>query len=211
LLVNKPKLAIDIGGNVGDYSMEMRNRNPDLEIHIFEPDQTNLTILRNRFIEDRLITVVPSAISNNSGNAILYADTPGSVLASLTKRNLKHLDINFEAKQQVATIRFEDYWKNALSSRLLDIVKIDIEGHELDALEGFGSAIESVKVLQFEFGGCNIDTRTFFQDFWYFFKKHQFDIFRITPNGMESISRYREVDEFFSTTNYIAKNSRIND
>lgn len=209
LLIDKPRLAIDIGGNIGDYSAELRARNPDVEIHIFEPDNTNLIILNDRFTKDDLIVVAPYAVSNSTGNATLYADTPGSALASLTKRNLEHISIDFENKQNVSTIRFEDYWKNVLSSRLLDIVKIDIEGHELDALNGFGSAIESVKVLQFEFGGCNIDTRTFFQDFWYFFKQYNFDLYRITPYGMEPISRYREVDEFYSTTNYIARNTRL--
>lgn len=35
--------------------------------------------------------------------------------------------------------------------------------------------------VTFEFGGCNIDTRTYFQDYWYFFKTFGFRVFRITP------------------------------
>jgi hypothetical protein len=50
------------------------------------------------------------------------------------------------------------------------MVKMDIEGHELTALKGFGAALDVARVLQFEFGGCNIDSRTYFQDFWYFLK-----------------------------------------
>ena len=34
VLSRKPKMAIDIGGNVGEYTAELRRRNPDLEIHI---------------------------------------------------------------------------------------------------------------------------------------------------------------------------------
>ncbi|WP_445778772.1 hypothetical protein [Shewanella sp.] len=45
------------------------------------------------------------------------------------------------------------------------MIKIDIEGHELSVLKVFGAAIEATKVIQFEFGDCNIDTRTYFQDF----------------------------------------------
>ena len=73
---------------------------------------------------------------------------------------------------------------------------------------GFGEALSETSVLQFEFGGSNIDTRTFFQDFWYFFKENDFAIFRITPFGVERIGRYRESDEFFFTTNYVAINRR---
>ena len=106
----------------------------------------------------------------------------------------------------VDVIRFEDYWEKELHSRSPDIVKIDVEGHELTVLNGFGGALAATRVLQFEFGGCNIDTRTYFQDFWYFFNDNNFDLFRITPFGAEKLSHYREIDEFFSTTNYIAVN-----
>jgi hypothetical protein len=88
------------------------------------------------------------------------------------------------------------------------MVKIDIEGHELSALRGFGSALDSTRVLQFEFGGTDIDTRTFFQDFWYFFRDRNFDLYRITPLGAQKITRYQESDEYFSITNYIASNGR---
>jgi hypothetical protein len=37
LLQTQPKLAIDIGGNLGNYTAELRKRNPSLEIHTFEP------------------------------------------------------------------------------------------------------------------------------------------------------------------------------
>ena len=58
--------------------------------------------------------------------------------------------------------------------------------------------------FQFEFGGTNIDTRTYFRDFWYFFKECGFILYRITPLGAELIRTYRESDEYFMTTNFIA-------
>ena len=82
---------------------------------------------------------------------------------------------------------------------------IDIEGHEMDALPGFGTAINHIDLIQFEFGGCNIDTRIFFRDFWYFFKKNEFDLFRISPLGIMPITNYKESDEYFTTSNYLVK------
>ncbi|HEX3892289.1 MAG TPA: FkbM family methyltransferase [Terracidiphilus sp.] len=204
LLNRQPQLVIDIGGNIGDYTAELRRRNPLAEVHTFEPSPTNVGRLRSRFKDDKNIFIVPFAVSDTVGAATLYSDDPGSGLASLTQRKLDHFGIHLNVKESIDTIRFEDYWLKALNGRPLDIVKIDIEGHELAALKGFGNAISSTSVFQFEFGGCNIDTRTFFQDFWYFFKEHEFEIFRITPLGLDQITRYRELDEFFSTTNLIA-------
>ena len=85
-------------------------------------------------------------------------------------------------------------------------MNLDVEGHELDVLEGFGKLILKTKLIQFEFGGCNIDTRTYFQDFWYFFLERNFIIYRITPRGFLRIRSYKEKYEFFQTTNYIALN-----
>lgn len=208
LLKTPPLLAIDIGGNVGEYTAELRRTNQNLEIHTFEPSATNIDKLKKRFEGDKNIKLIPLAVSDTSGSATLFSNEPGSGLASLTKRKLDHFNIPFECKESIDTIRFEDYWINALDQRAIDIVKIDIEGHELAALNGFGDAIKKTSVLQFEFGGCNIDTRTYFQDFWYFFKDKNFDIYRITPLGLEKIERYRECDEYFSTTNFIAVNRR---
>ncbi len=87
--------------------------------------------------------------------------------------------------------------------------KIDVEGHELKVLEGVGSLINKIKVIQFEFGGCNIDTKTYFRDFWYFFKERNFDIYRITPLGPMKITQYKECYERFETTNYFCVNTNL--
>jgi len=206
LLKELPLLAIDIGGNIGEYTAELRRTNPNLEIHIFEPSATNIEKLKRRFASDKNIKLVPLAVSDISGSTSLYSNEPGSGLASLTKRKLDHLNIPFDFNESIDTVRFEDYWIHELKRKHMDIVKLDIEGHELAALIGFGEAIKETSVVQFEFGGCNIDTRTYFQDFWYYFKDKNFEMFRITPLGLEKIERYRESDEYFSTTNYIAVN-----
>jgi len=205
----KPNLVIDIGGNVGDYSEIVRNQYPLAEIHIFEPSKRNIGLLTAKFSMDESVSIVPFALSNISGSASLYANESGSGLGSLSKRRMEHFGVPFDFEEKVNTKTFEDYWKNELGSRAIDCVKIDVEGHELDVLKGFGQSLTVVRVLQFEFGGCNIDTRTFFQDFWYFFKSYSFDIYRISPLGVQEIVAYSELDEFFSTTNFIAVNRNL--
>jgi FkbM family methyltransferase len=204
-----PVLAIDIGGNVGNYTVGLVSKYPDLEIHIFEPSKYNVKILENRFSTNKKITVVPRAISAKTGDAILFSDKDGSDLASLTKRKLEHFNIDFNREEKISLIRFDEYWRQTLKSRPMDLVKIDVEGHELNVLAGFGDAISSVKIIQFEFGGCNIDTRTFFQDFWYFFQGNNFEIYRIAPFGVIHLDKYSEMDEYFSTTNFIAVNRNL--
>ena len=66
----------------------------------------------------------------------------------------------------------------------IDLLKLDVEGHELEVLRGGVRmfAQRRVKMVSFEFGGCNIDSRTYFRDFYYFFQENGLqDIFRMVP------------------------------
>jgi len=87
------------------------------------------------------------------------------------------------------------------------LLKIDVEGHELDVLTGALEMLKNhrIRMVSFEFGGCNIDTRTFFQDYWKFFAQfHGFEFYRITPSGyLTRVWKYREIYEQFRTTNFL--------
>ena len=200
-------LCVDIGANEGEYTQEIINNYPHSEVAVFEPAEKLAERLRGRFDNLPNVTVEQFAVSTEEGSAVLYGNATNTGLSSLTKRRLEHKGIDFSKEEIVQTIKFEDYWRHVLDSQHIDFCKIDVEGHELDVLEGFGEAINHVSAIQFEFGGCNIDTRTFFQDFWYFFRKHNFEIYRISPMGLIHITQYSELDEIFTTTNYIAKRS----
>ena len=209
LLKSEPSCALDIGGNIGDYTAELCTRWPNITIHIFEPSPTNLPKLRIRYSDQKNIHIHPFAVSDFEGSATLFADQPGSGMGSLSHRDVGHLQVStFDNEEDVKVISMEKYWEN-LGGGVIDIVKLDIEGHELSALKGMGKLVEKIKIFQFEFGGCNIDTRTFFKDFFYFFTEKGFRIYRITPLGAQLIPYYKETDEFFSTTNYIALNGNM--
>lgn len=198
----KPKLVIDIGANVGEYTFEFMNKYPNVEMHLFEPSHKNYEILLNKFADPNVL-INNLAVSSKAGIGKLFTDVEGSGLASLTKRRLDHFSIELNLSENVEIITFESYWKSSLSERPIDLVKIDVEGHELDVLNGFGDAISKTGIIQFEFGGCNLDTKTTFQDFWYYFKQFNFKVYRITPFGLQPIYGYSEIDEYYSTTNFI--------
>lgn len=200
----EPKLVIDIGANVGNYTAEMRNKSSSTEIHAFEPSLNCVKLLIERFGSDRKVFIVASAVAEFGGKAVLFSNQAGSVYGSLSKRDMAHRKIDFELQENVSMMRFEDYWRNTLKCRPIDFVKLDIEGHELSALAGFGEALNHIKVIQFEFGAANIDTKTYFKEFWIFLTQRNFKLGRISPLGIQKLKRYHENDEFFWTTNYLA-------
>ena len=198
------KIIVDVGANVGEYSEAVYKKINPKELHIFEPSLTNIAHLNKRFKTNKRIVINNFALSNKNKKAVLYSNKLGSPIASLSKRKMDHFDVFFDNEEHVKAMRFDDYWSD--KNKEIDLFKIDVEGHELEVLNGIGSLISSIKIIQFEFGGCNIDTRTYMQDFWYFFTKNNFELYRITPFGKIKISKYRESDEIFSTTNFLARN-----
>lgn len=216
ILKSTPKILIDIGAHEGIYTQEVRKKVDKIECHLFEPSTSNIKILNQKFLNDiDKVSINNFALSNKKTNAILFSNTPGSGIGSLTKRKLDHFkrlesrgyDWEMNIEEQVSLIRFDEYWTN--KDQTIDYVKIDVEGHELDVLEGFGDLINKIKLIQFEFGGCNIDTRTFFQDFWYFFRDKNFLLYRISPRGCRLIKFYTPREENFMTSNYVAINQNI--
>ena len=199
--IKKP-VVLDIGANIGSYSEAIRKFAPQATVFAFEPSSVARKRLEDRFIGDSSVVIVPLALGSKNSKGTLWSDAPGSGLASLTKRRLEHFGIDFSQSESVDVVTL-DSWANS-KNVIPNLIKMDIEGHELDVLKGGLKTLALTQVVQFEFGGCNIDTRTFFQDFWYLLTEAGFAIYRISVGGPFRVSRYSELDECFRTTNYLA-------
>ena len=206
--IKPPYCIFDVGSNKGQFLQLILDNVSvsDFSVHCFEPGHETFSILVESSKEDRRIKLNNIGLGKEKGEAVLHYDSPGSGLASLTKRKLNHFDITFSKEEKVEINTIDNYCsENAIDH--IHLLKIDIEGHELDALAGAKEmfASKSIDIVTFEFGGCNIDTRTFFQDFWYFFDEANFTIFRITPSGyLYPLKSYKEIYEQFRTINFIA-------
>lgn len=203
-----PYCIFDVGANAGQFLQLILSNLPvnDVSIHCFEPGKETFKRLSESAEADGHIVLNNVGVGREKGEARLYFDKAGSGLASLTKRRLDHLGIDFGKSEHVVITTIDKYCVEKKIGHI-HLLKLDIEGHELDALEGARKMFEanSVSMVTFEFGGCNIDTRTFFQDFWYFFKEFHMELFRITPSGyLFHLESYKEIYEQFRTTNFLA-------
>ena len=119
--VKKSDVILDIGANIGYYTILFSKLGK--EVHAFEPDETNFSILQKNIKANNLTNVISNkkAVSNKNGTINL----------SLNKLNTGgHYITNKETGVKVETIILDDYIKS------VDFVKMDVEGAETLALMG---------------------------------------------------------------------------
>jgi FkbM family methyltransferase len=205
------KLVIfDVGANVGKYTIllnEVFRENSN--ILSFEPSKktfNKLVINTNHIKNTNLFNF---GFGNANKFLTLYYNQEESGLASVYERRLDHFNIKMDLKEEIE-IKTIDSFCEENNITQINFLKLDVEGHELSVLNGAVKMLKKHKIdfIQFEFGGCNIDSRTYFQDFYYLLSK-DFYIYRIVVDGLHIIDNYKEMFEAFTTTNYLAERKEI--
>lgn len=192
-------VIFDVGAHTGEFLAHARSGSV---IHAFEPCQRSFDLLSQKFTQVKLNKC---ALSDVCGTGTLFCDAPGSQLASLTERP------GFTQSEPVQLETLDRYC-GANSITQIDLLKLDVEGHELKVMEGATElfARSAIHRILFEFGGCNIDSRIFFRDLYQFLSQKGMRLSRLTPAGsFQTIEKYDESLERFRTTNYLATLSRL--
>mgnify|MGYP003382429245 CR=1 FL=1 len=203
-----PYRIFDVGSNRGQFlTMALTHmQGQDVEVHCFEPGKQTFEHLVKTAAGKSKVHLNNIGLGAEQSEAVLHYDHAGSELASLTKRKLDHFGMSNEGSETV-TIDTVDNYCAAKGIDRIDLLKVDIEGHELDCFKGAKGmfAKKAIGLVTLEFGGANIDTHTYFRDFWYFFEPLGMDLYRITPSGyLFKMDHYYETQEQFRTTNFLA-------
>jgi FkbM family methyltransferase len=207
IFVNQLKLTelilFDIGANVGQYGIEFKSKFPDSKIYSFEPSKLafeELVIASSRFQNWASYNF---GFGSEEKHLELYAPLAGSASATLINQEKVYgRDSNYSF--ELVEIRVLDGFVKANPDKFPNILKIDIEGFELDCLKGSLNSLSEINIIQFEFGEINIDSRTYFRDYWNFFSNLGFKLFRVTRTAPIEIKDYNESLETFAVTNYLA-------
>lgn len=202
-------VVFDVGANVGNYTSALLSRmKTDVQVYCFEPSLVTFNTLSSNLGQRSGVNLINMGLSNCEADLDLYANKDVSGLSSLYARYLQHLNLMMNQSEKVHVTTLDKFCDQHNISNI-SLLKIDVEGHELNVLEGASHTIErgNIDIIQFEFGGCNIDSRTYFRDF-YSLLCDRFDIYRVVRDGIRRIDQYSEVFELFTTTNYMAIKKR---
>ena len=198
-------VLLDVGANFGEWSLLMNRIFPQAQILLVEPQPCCQQVILERRIPNA--TLLPYAVSSTRGGTRLYVDRDKPGIASLYPRRDSYFQSGHFAEQHVDTITIDEIVTQYGLSRV-DFMKMDIEGHELHGLQGSIKSLEShlIRALSFEFGACNINSRTYFHDFWDLLHPLGYRIYRVLPSArLLPISEYYEDCEYFrGVSNYFA-------
>ncbi len=202
---NQSMLFIDIGANVGHYSQMIikycEKSTQKYFIHAFEPVNQTFDQLSQNLSKQENIILNQIGISDRNEELSIYTNTNHNSLSSIYQRDIQGQTYE---KELIKVITLDSYCaENNIHN--IDFLKIDIEGHELAAFLGMKNLLEQkkIKAIQFEYGGANIDSRTFLKDFFLFFNSLGYSIYKIMPNNIEK-RNYHPSMENFNYANYVA-------
>ena len=202
-------IIFDIGANQGDYSLaaiQVFQEKDNLLLYAFEPSPTGFPLLQKNLKSYPNAKLYDFGFSSETEERLLYTDLRSTDCASLYKQDLSKYGLNAQPLESVRLTTIDEFCLAENISRI-HLLKMDIEGHEIKALEGAQKLLDSDHppiFIQFEFGSPNVISKTFLKDFFSILGK-KYKIYRIVRDGLWSIPSYSEAIELFGTTNYLAE------
>jgi FkbM family methyltransferase len=201
----KDAVVFDVGANRGDWSRNLLSQvKHPIRLFLFEPQVSCGPALAD--LSDRC-TIVQAALGRAGGEIELFSAGAMDDTASVYERADSFLADKSLHRQTVPVMSLDAFiGKNAIKH--ISYMKLDVEGHELEVLSGAADTLESgaIDAIAFEFGSGNINSRTYFRDFWNLLTSYDYRISRITPGGGLAAIRayYEDLEHFRGASNYLA-------
>ena len=201
-------IIFDVGANVGIYTLELIEVFGDSAfIWSFEPAPSAFILLSQNVSGIENVKACGIGFSNEESVATLFSPAEASKLASLydPSRRLNRMGIAVDRREHVTLTTIDRFCEREGVDHV-DFLKLDVEGHELKVLEGAEVMMRDGRIdfLQFEFGAANIESRTYFRDFFQLLDPY-YAIHRVIQDALYPVPRYKEIYEVYKrATNYLA-------
>lgn len=205
LFSKNSKEILDIGANIGYYSMHFATHNPKAIIYAFEPLKSSFSYLKQNIDSNKLQTRVKYynlGLSNFNGKAKFYIP-----LRNSTNASMKNVSRTKNYKKIIAKISTLDDWcyKKKIKP---NFIKCDVEGAELFVFEGAKKIIEKNKPLIFTelLRKWSKPYGYHPNDLIFFFEKIDYLCFGIGKNKAKLI---KKISEKTKETNYVFIHSKL--
>lgn len=198
-------IVIDVGAHKGEWSLNVVLQQQNVTIYGFEPLPMLWENLQ-KALEKYHFSLVPIALSDTSGEKqfVYYEKLPG--MSTLHQRPLQETQLEMIPYYlTVPTQRLDDFCEKNNIDRI-NFIKIDTEGNEAAVLLGCEKMLnaKAIDIIQFEYGGCYIDSKTTLKQIYDYLTQRGYSIYRIYGSGLIKVSIWRDNLENYFYCNYLA-------
>ena len=141
--INEGDTILDLGANIGYYSLLASQLiGKTGKVFAFEPEPRNFKILQKNIDLNNYnnIHAFQKAVSDENTSLTLYISEKDSGAHTIRPTKVER---EFENEVKVEVVRLDDFLKD--KTEKIDIVKMDIEGYEVEVLRGGMSTWEKVE------------------------------------------------------------------
>tara|TARA_Y100000022_G_scaffold161429_1_gene144519 strand:- start:624 stop:1505 length:882 start_codon:yes stop_codon:yes gene_type:complete len=148
--IKNPSTALDIGANIGNHSVRLFSKLFS-HVHCFEPNEKSFELLKINVNDLSNVTIHNIGLSNKSDD-LSFKEIKTNMGSS--KIDLKDYDGDKNSNPNVSLKKIKvkelDSFLDTIKGRI-DFIKIDVEGHELEALQGAKKTIRKFNpIIGFE-------------------------------------------------------------
>lgn len=194
--------VFDVGANIGSWTALALENNPNLKIHCFEPSKTTYKVLAlQKFTESVFLNEL--GLGATPGEIPLYIFGNDGEMNSIHQR-----EVFSSANTQTESITLDtlDDYCQRLQIEQIDLLKIDVEGYELDVLKGAQEMLKQSRIqrIQFEYGGTYLDAHIELKDMFELLTSYGYQLYKVYPNEVRLVDRYNQEMENFQYQNWVA-------
>lgn len=146
-------VALDVGANDGSFAQSLRASGYEGQIVSFEPLSTGFEALATRCRDDDNWTCMRLALGSTAGRATLNiaANSSSSSLLPMTDLHLQTApESRYTGLEEVDVARLDDVCEQVAADARRVFLKLDVQGMELDVLDGADRTLDQVVVVQAE-------------------------------------------------------------
>lgn len=137
-------VIFDVGANTGLFSIVAKTVNNNAEIHAFEPiPMVFKKLVTNCELNKYNIKCNQIALSNSKGEAIIYLPNENHAYSVTVNKNLNNPNVKV-VEQKINIITLAEYIQSNNIDKI-DLMKIDVETHEYEVLEGMKEYLEKMQ------------------------------------------------------------------